>query len=413
MKKFKAISLMFLVMALVLVGCTSPENDTPENDTPQATTAATVSDEPVELTVWESTGGPDTFIQQAAEAYKAVAPNVTIKFVNVELGDTSNQIALDGPAGVGADLFAAPHDRLGELVTGGHILPTVNTEAVKSNALGSTVTALTYEDTMYGYPVSAETYALFYNKALISEEEVPTSWDALKSWSGTFNEANADKFGFIMDVGNSYYTIVFTTANGNRLFGPAGTDATNTNINTVDAIEGMEKFVSLREILNYPAADLNTAFCDGAFSSGNAAMYITGLWNVENFRSAGIDFGVAPLPSLTEGGEPVSSFSGTRAMFTSAYSNHPEQAAAFAEFLMTEEMQALRFELTGALPAIEMAVDSPYIEGFLQQLNYAFPMPSIPAMSYYWDSMNAASANIWDGADVTNELNAVDASMKQ
>ena len=100
-------------------------------------------------------------------------------------------------------------------------------------------------------------------------------------------------------------------------------------------------------------------------------------------------------------------------MFVSAYSKHPEEAADFAKFLLTEEMQRLRFELTGgALPSIDVEVDSPYAEGFLTQLEYAFPMPSIPAMGGFWDSMNAASANIWDGADIQTELNAVDAAIK-
>ena len=75
----------------------------------------------VKLVVWESTGGPDEWIKAAGEAFTKLNPNITVEFVNVELGDTSGQIALDGPAGVGPDLFAAPHDKLGELVVGGHI----------------------------------------------------------------------------------------------------------------------------------------------------------------------------------------------------------------------------------------------------------------------------------------------------
>ena len=71
-------------------------------------------------------------------------------------------------------------------------------------------------------------------------------------------------------------------------------------------------------------------------------------------------------------------------------------------------MQQLRFDITGALPAIECEVDSPYIAGFLAQLDYAFPMPSVPQMSAFWDAMNAASGNIWDGADVKAELDACD-----
>ena len=94
--------------------------------TKKAKTTKKSKNSKVTLTVWESTNGPDEFIRKAGEAYTKTHPNVTIKYVNVELGDAVTQIALDGPAGVGPDLFAAPHDRLGSLVSGGHVLPTAN-----------------------------------------------------------------------------------------------------------------------------------------------------------------------------------------------------------------------------------------------------------------------------------------------
>lgn len=373
--------------------------------------SASAAEEPVTLKVWESTNGPDQFIKKAGEAFTAKYPNITIEYVNVELGDAAGQIALDGPAGVGPDLFAAPHDKLGELVSGGHVLETADADAMKASVLGACSTALTYSGKMYGYPVSAETYALFYNKALIKESELPKTWEDLAAFTKKFNASNSGKYGFIMDVGNAYYTIVFTTSDGNRLFGPSGTDTTSTNINSAKSVKGMQFFQNLRSALNVPSADLTTSVADAAFAAGTAAMHITGLWNVVPFKDAGIDFGVSPLPSLPGDKNPSASFSGTRAMFVSAYSDYPEEAAQFAAFLVSEEMQKLRFDITGALPSINTTVDSPYMGGFLQQLDYAFPMPSIPQMGAYWEAMNNASKNIWDGADVQKELDACNAAI--
>lgn len=366
-----------------------------------------LAEESVELVVWESTNGPDEFIRQAGEAFTAQNPNVTIKYVNVELGDSTTQVALDGPAGIGPDLFAAPHDKLGELVAGGHVLPTVNADAIKEQVLAACAQAVNYEGTMYGYPVAAETYALFYNKALVPE--VPTTWEEVMAFCREFNSGS--KYGFMMDVGNGYYTILFTTSQDNRLFGPDGTDTTATNINSEASVAGMEFFQSLREVLDVPSADLTTAMVDAAFSSGTAAMHITGPWNIAPFAELGLDFGVAPLPALPGNDTPSASFSGTRCMFVSAYSDYPEEAAAFAQFLISDEMQQLRFDITGALPSIDVAVESEYVPGILAQLDYAFPMPSIPEMGAFWDAMNAASANIWDGADVQAELDACNAAI--
>ena len=223
----------------------------------------------ITLTVWESTNGPDEFIREAGALYSEIHPNITIKYVNVELGDAVGQIALDGPAGKGADIFAAPNDRLSSLVTGGHVLATKDPDAVRARALPSCVQALTSNGVLYGYPVSAETYALFYNKALISEDEVPKTWEDLAVWAKNFNAKNPDKYGFVMNVGEGYYTIIFTTGEGNRLFGEDGTDHEHSNINSEKSVKGMKFFQALRGALNVPAADLDTASVDGAFQSGS------------------------------------------------------------------------------------------------------------------------------------------------
>lgn len=148
-----------------------------------------------------------------------------------------------------------------------------------------------------------------------------------------------------------YYTILFTSGDGNRLFGESGADTSSSYLNTDAAVNGMNIFQKLHEIVPVASADLGTSTADGAFKAGTAAMHITGPWNVAPFTEAGIDFGVTTLPSLTNGGDPAASLSGTRGMFVSAYSDHPEEAAKFAEFLITDEMQQLRYEITGALPS--------------------------------------------------------------
>ena len=400
MKKVAALLAAVCAMLIGFSGCGKKEAP-----------SATGSKGKVTLTVWESLNGPDEFIKQAGIAYTKTHPNVEIKFVNVELGDAAGQIALDGPAGVGPDLFAAPHVKLGELVTGGHVLETVSPADVSKEVLGACSQALKYEGKMYGYPISAETYALFYNKDLISENDVPKTWEALAEWVKNFNIRNPKKYGFIMDVGNGYYTIIFTTSENNRLFGSFGTDTTKSYLNNSSAVKGMKFFQSLHSIIDVPAADLTTAVCDAAFQSGNAAMYITGLWNVKPFEDAGVNFGVAPLPALPGEVNPAASFSGTRAMFVSAYTDHPAEAADFARFLLTPEMQQLRFNLTGAMPSIDTSVSSKYMPGFLKQLDFAFPMPSIPEMAAFWDTMGNTSKNIWDGADVQKELDACDAAI--
>lgn len=386
-------------LALPLAACSAQ---------PTAPTGAATSAEagPVTLKVWESLQGPDEFIKQAGAKFTAAHPNVTIEFVNVELGDAASQIALDGPAGTGPDVFAAPHDKLGELVSGGHALAVANPDAIKASVVEAAAKAATYDGTMYGYPVATETYALYYNKKYVTDP--PKTWADVIAFAKQFNSKHKGKHGFVMDVGNGYYTILFTTSQSNRLFGPDGTDTTNTNINSAASVAGMQEFVKLRQALDIPASDLATATVDALFSSGDAAMHISGPWNVSAFTKAKVDFGVATLPALDGNTDPAASFAGVRTMYVSAYSKHPAEAAQFAEFLTTPEMQQLRADVTGALAASNSTItyQNPVVGGFADQMKYAFPMPSIPQMSKFWDAMNAASANIWNGADPQQELDA-------
>jgi len=294
-------------------------------------------------------------------------------------------------------------------------LPVSNPDAVSGAVLPGCLKAVTYDGKVWGYPISTETYGLFYNKDLCPTP--PKTWDDLVSFCKTFNAANSGKYGFVMDVGNAYYSILFTSSQGNKLFGPDGTDTTNSGLNAPASVEGMKFFNSLRaQILPVAASDLATATVDALFQGGQAAMHITGPWNFKNFKDAGINFGVTTLPALPGNTGPALSFSGTRCMFVSAYTTHPAEAAMFAEFLISSDMQTLRYDITGALPSISLTLGGDYGDyatGMLQQMNYAYPMPSVPQMAKFWDAMNNASANIWngDGANVQSELDAANAAI--
>lgn len=401
MKNSLFICALILIQAAVLTSCTKGRSGKVLDD-----------EKEIHIRVWETKNGVDNFIKQAGKIYSERNPNVKIDYIHVPLNDMIPMLEKDGPAGLGADIIASPHDNLGNLVSKKLVVPTEDSQDISRKVLGACSKALTYNGKMYGYPACAETYALFYNKRLISESEVPKTWDELIHWVQNFNRTHKNQLGFVMDVTNGYYSILFTTGDGNRLYGESGTDANNPCMNTPAAVRGLKLFQSLRSKLNLEGIELGSSACDGMFSSGNAAMHITGLWNVSTFTNAGIDFGVAPLPSLPGESKPASSFSGTRGMFVTSYSKHPKEAAEFADFLLTPEMQKLRFELTGVLPAINIAVDSRYITGFLNQLDVAFPMPSIPAMSKFWGEFGGTLWRIWNGADVETELNSMNSKIR-
>ena len=417
MKKRGIVSVLLAttMVATLLTGCGSKNEGNNKNTTTTTTdiTQSAETDETADngglttdnitLKVWESSGQTEDFIKQAGEAFTELYPNITIEYENVEVGDANTQIALDGPGGVGADIFATPSNTIGGLVSGGHILPVENESDIVGKVAASCESAVQYNGNYYGYPVADETYALFYNKDLIPEDSVPTTWEEVEKFCQEFNSVG--KYGIIWNVSDAYYSPIFTGKGGNKLFGESGTDNTNSYMNTAEAVEGMTYLQSFREYLDVPAADIaDNSVCLAAFTSGNAAMYITGPWNVASCEEAGMNFGVTTLPALPGDDHPAASFSGARTMQVSAYTDYPKEAQAFAKFLISDEMQQLRYELTGAIPSTPITVESEYITGFQKQLEYAYPMPSIPEIDNFWEPMISACSNIWDGADVQTEL---------
>lgn len=366
----------------------------------------------VALKVWESEGPEKAFITFAARQYKKVDPSVKITYEPVGSTDSRAKIELDGPAGVGADVFVAPHDHIGALVEGGHVLPVDDADEYLANFEDMAKIGASYGGAVYGYPLGAETYALFYNKALI--KEAPKTWDEVISFAKTYNNKAEGKYALVWPVADGYYGYMFMASFDAPLFGPNGDDRKQHNLNSANAIKGLTFFQNLRkQILDIPATDVSGDFCNAQFSEGKSAMIITGPWKITDFKKAGVDFGIATIPAFPGSNHPGNTFSGVRLAFVSSYSEYPEQAKAFAKFITSKEMLEKRYEMTDQIPPRkDITANGELSKGIKDQLAYARPMPTIPQLGTYWSAMGSAYSGIWDGDDVRKDLNAAAAAME-
>ena len=419
MKKRKIMSLILSVIlsASILAACGQPaSNEAAPSDsvTPEASNSAEPSEskEPVTLKVWESDGPEKDFIEEMGKAYTAENPNVTIEVEPVAHTDAAQRLQLDGPAGVGADVFAAPHDKLGEMLLSGIILENEYADELKDVMIEAAIKATSSEGKLYGFPTGVETYALFYNKDLISTP--PETWDEVKEFAKTFNNPAEGKYAIVWDVDDGYFNYMFLSGYGADLFGPDGTDKTKHMVNSPEAIKSMEYFQSFRkECLDVDAADLTGDFMSAGFQNGTIAMAVTGPWAISGYREAGVNFGVTTLPKLPGNDTPPKSFSGIRAMYVSAFTEHPEEAQKFANYLVTKEALAKRYEITKQIPPrTDISISDEAHTGILAQFEYSKPMPSIPAMNTYWPSVASAYANIWNGSDIKTELDLAAAAIE-
>jgi len=423
MKKWFAMSLITALFIVSACGGTNKAENTEK--TGNATNAPTntanntkeegaaeeiVPEEGASLLVWESKE-ERPFVEAIAKEFTAKY-GIEIKFEEIGAGDQVNKLVTDGPAGLGADVVLFPHDNLGKAVTAGLILPNDFYEEESRSANSEiAVNAVSYDGTLYGYPRSVETYALFYNKALI--KEAPKTFDEVVAFSKTFNDTKNNKYGLMWDVGNFYFSYPFISTGG-YVYGDKGQNKDDIGLNTEGAIAGLKYYGSLKDsILPLNSGDINYDIKKGLFIGGTLAMDINGPWTIGDYRNAGIDFGVAPLPSIN--GQPASSFSGIKAWYVNSFSKYPNAARLFSYYASTKEAQLKDFELTGAIPANNDAAADPAVQGndivkgFLEQFNQSTPMPSIPEMGNVWSPIGAAFSDVWNsGKDAKAALdNAV------
>jgi arabinogalactan oligomer/maltooligosaccharide transport system substrate-binding protein len=130
------------------------------------------------------------------------------------------------------------------------------------------------------------------------------------------------------------------------------------------------------------------------FMDSQAAMYITGPWNIQKFLDEEVPFAIAAIPAGEEGGEPGSPFIGSQAFMVSAFSENPLLAQAFVtEFVASEEVQLALYEEGQRAPALLAAqeqVDDPYLAGLAVAGASGQPMPAIPAMAAVWTAWGNA-----------------------
>ena len=364
------------------------------------------------LVIWDANNQAQFLQEMGAEFEKEYG--VPVKFEEVGNTDQVNKLMTDGPAGLAADVLLFPHDHIGNAASAGLLLPnTAFEQAVVSENAEKTVKAVSFDGILYGYPRSVETYAMFYSKDLIAE--APATFDDIFKFAETFNDPANNKFTFAWELQQFFYNFAFLASQGGYMFGDDNTNSEDIGLNNDGAVAGANLMVEIKEkLLPLNTGDIDFDIKKGLFLDGSLALDVNGPWAIADYKSNGINFGVAPLPKI--GDNPMTSFSGVQAYYVNANSKYPQAAQLLARFLSTKEAQMKNFEMNSLLPSNEEAANDPavanddIVKAFLQQFENSTPMPSIPEMGSVWNPITSAISEIWnEGKDPKTALdNAVE-----
>lgn len=359
-----------------------------------ASTSLAVALEKDKLLIWVGPNREDAALQKVVDKFTDdLGVPVTVEVVD-PLTDKFQQAAATGD---GPDIVLWAHDRFGEWAAGGLISPVDPSADVKSGVLDTAWDAVTFGGKTWGYPVGVEAIALIYNKDLV--DAPPATFEEIKDMP-----VKKDGVTKIMwDYNNTYFTFPLLAANGGYAFvkKDGSYDGKDTGVNNEGAVQGATELKKLIDDGVMPAG-VDYGVMDGAMNKGEVAMVINGPWSWGNFKTSGINFGVAPLPSV--GGKPSIPFIGVTSFAINAASPNQDLAKELIENYILTDDGLNAWNANGNLGALadksvgETQSSDPNVKVTLENAAMGIPMPSNPEMGAFWSAMGPALGNITSGA---------------
>ena len=409
MKKIIAM-LLALVMVLGLAACGASEpapTEAPKTDatTPAATPTEAAGPEEITLKVWapqEDWGDDAKWLNIMLKKFEEAHPEYAITWdlgVCGE-GDAKSLVGTD-PTAAG-DVFMFASDQIGALIQAGALAKLGGSylEQVQNGYTDFFKNTVTYEGDIYGFPMTINTWFMYYNKSLVSDEDAKSLEKLLEKGTVAFPMTTA------------WYNGAFFLANGGTIFGEAGNDeAAGIQFGGEAGYAAAAKMVELMANPNF----INDADGKGnsGLKDGSVVAYFNGSWEYTNAEGTGVydvlgeNLGCAQLPTVNIDGKdvPMKSLAGTKCVGVNPNAKNQKAAMQLAAFLASEEGQQLRFELRNITPALASLAETDAVKAsacaqaeIAVANNTSAIQSGLPAMdTAFWGPMGTFGANVDNG----------------
>ena len=317
---------------MLLTGCGGTEN-------------AQQTAEKVRLMVWspseDQSQSSGQWLQTCCERFAQMHPEWDITFVYGVADEASAATAVAQDPEASADVFLYANDTL-TTMTDAKALAKFGgkyAEELKATNSQALLDSLTMDDYIYGVPFTTNTWYMYYDKRVFSEEDVK-SLDAML-------EKGVVSFPFV----NSWYLPAFYFGNGCTLFGDGTQEELGADFGGENAVEVTEYLVDLAANPNFKIDQDGSGLA--GLRDGSIHAIFSGSWDAAAVREIlGENMGVAALPTYTLNGEEkqMYSYAGSKAIGVNTSTDYMVQAVELAMYLGSAEAQQLHYELRGVIP---------------------------------------------------------------
>ena len=409
MKKIIALLLACAMVLGMFAACGGNESaEPPKSEGPEAIT----------LKVWapqEDQVDDSSWLNQMEKAFAEAHPEYTITWDNgvCPEGDAKTMVTADPAAA--ADVYMFANDQLGALIQAGALAKLGGSylEQVQNDVSATYVNTVTSTDgKVYGFPVAPNTWFMYYNKSILSEEDVKSL------------EACLEKGIVAFEVKNSWYLPAFFFAAGGTLFGETGADAA-AGVNFGGEI-GYAATNAVLDLIDNPNFKVDgDGYGNNGLKDGTVAAYFSGSWDYAGlYEALGEDLGAVAAPTVMMDGAPaqLKAYAGSKAVGVNPNAKNMKAAMQFAAFLASSDSQLLRFQLRNITPAVTALAENADVAASIVAVAESNTMaytsvaqPTIAEMNPVWGPVGTYGTNLADGnvtADNVQEMvDALDAQL--
>ncbi len=379
--------LLITVIALAFSGCGSSGESGSQKES-------------VRLMVWspsedqnQSTG---QWLQTCCQNFAELHPEWDITFVYGVADEATAATTVSQDPQASADVFMFANDNL-TVMTDANALAKLGgryaDEVIATNS-PELIDSVTLDGYLYGVPFTTNTWYMYYDKSVFSEEDVK-SLDAML-------EKGVVSFPFT----NSWYLPAFYFGNGCTLFGDGTQEELGADFGGDNAVEVTEYLIGLAQHPNF-RIDADGSGMAGLHDGSIKAIF-TGSWDAASIKEIlGDNMGVAALPTYNLNGEEkqMYAYAGSKAIGVNPYSKNMVAAVELAVYLGSKDAQLLHYQLRNVIPCNTELLADPEIasDALVAAQNDTFNrtsklQPFVPSMNNCWTPVENMGKGIRNGS---------------
>jgi len=362
--------------------------------------------------LWHAYSGAEQEALQASVRRIEKSQGIKIRLVSVPYEAFADKLTAAIPNGNGPDLFIFAHDRIGHWKAN-HLIESLEYYVDPSDAdrfAFEAISALSYDDSLYGLPLAVKSVALFYRTDILREPPTETAqffaMDPL--YKGTF-----DGYPLVYENTNLYPHALWLHGFGGALF----RDGKRESLATPEAVAALQ-FARKLDRDGVVPGGVDGRMVATLFNEGKAAMAISGPW-FQNDINKDVPWAVATLPMVTETGLAAKPFLGVEGVLMSSRAHNKDQAFRVLEALTSDAAAVHRAQdakqIVPNLSSYEDASlsNNEALMAFREQLSSTVPMSASPLMRSVWTPYQNALLKVIDqGGNVADALRSAEMELK-